>query len=212
VRGFVGLVIGVAIGAGAMYLVLRPPWAGRGAVSVDAGVIAAAPPDAGSAKPKKKPRHGGGGVHAPHPGSADSGGSDGGGDDETEPAAPVLTAADRALEWRGDEVSQPAQNINMGGGNDARALEQSEIDGTISGQADGVRDCVVQGAMGTDLRATITVKMLVDGSGRVTKSRVQAPHYLQDKGLLPCVKRALGGMHFPAVGGTTVVTLPVTLG
>jgi hypothetical protein len=204
-----GLVIGVAIGAGAMYLGLRPPWAGRTAVASDAGVIAAAPADAGSGKaPKKKKHHGGGGAR---PGSDVPGGSDGD-PEETEPAAIVLTAADRALEWRGDDVALPPQNIDVGGAGDARGLDDGEIQATISGQAGGVKDCVVQGATGTDLRAQIVVKLLVDKTGRVTKSRIQAPHYMQDKGLLPCAKRALGGMHFPATGAPTVVTLPVNLG
>jgi hypothetical protein len=214
VRGFVGLVIGLAIGAGAMYLVLRPPWAGRGAVTSDAGVVAVASTDAGTAKAKKKPRRHASGASA-HPGdpSAPPGTIDSEGDngpDDPGPAAIVLTAADRVPEWRGDDVVQPPRTVDMNG--DARALEQSEIDSTISGQASGVRDCVVQGATGTDLRATITVKMLVDGSGRVTKSRVQGPHYMQGKGLLECTRRALGGMHFPATGAPTVVTLPVNLG
>ncbi len=210
-RGFVGLVIGVAVGAGAMYLGLRQPWAGRASVPADAGVIAAAPPDAGSGKPPKggKKRHHGGAASPGHP--ADPGGSDGDTED-TEPAPIVLTAADRALEWRGDDVALPAQTINMGGANDARALEDGEIQLTINGQGSGVRDCVVQGAMGTDLHATITVKMLVDGAGRVTRSRVQAPHYMQDKGLPACSKKAVGSMHFPATGVPTVVTLPVNLG
>ncbi|HEX7994239.1 MAG TPA: hypothetical protein VF506_09975, partial [Streptosporangiaceae bacterium] len=59
---------------------------------------------------------------------------------------------------------------------------------------------------------TITVKLLVDGRGRVTRSRIQAPHYLFEHGLLGCTQRALGRMHFPATGGATIVTLPVNLG
>lgn len=197
-----------------MYLGLRQPWAGRGSVPADAGVIATAPPDAGSGKALKgaKKKHHGGGAGSPgHPADPGGGGSDGETED-TEPAAIVLTAADRALEWRGDDVTLPAQTLNMGGANDARALEDGEIQATINSQGAGVRDCVVQGAMGTDLHATITVKMLVDGAGRVTKSRVQAPHYMQDKGLPACSKKAVGGMHFPATGAPTVVTLPVNLG
>jgi hypothetical protein len=106
----------------------------------------------------------------------------------------------------------PAQKIDMGAGGDARKLDDSEINSTVSGQTGGVRDCVVQGATGTDLRATITIKLLVDGTGRVTKSRLQAPHYLFDKGLLGCAQRALGRMRFPASGAPTLVTFPVNLG
>jgi hypothetical protein len=70
----------------------------------------------------------------------------------------------------------------------------------------------VQGATGTDLRGTITVKLLVDGHGQVTRSRVQAPHYLFEHGLLGCTQRALGRIHFPATGAASLVTLPVNLG
>jgi len=100
----------------------------------------------------------------------------------------------------------------MVGGGEARPLDDGEINQTINSQAGGVKDCVVAGATGTDLRATITVKLVVDGRGRVTRSRVHAPHYLFEHGLLGCVQRAAGRMHFPATGGPTVVTLPVNLG
>lgn len=187
-----------------MYLVLRPPWGGGAALAPsDAGVVAAAPPDAGVAKPKKKKRRIAGSPAQPgDPGDADT--------EDTEPVA--LTAADRALEWRGDEVALPAQRIDMGAGGEARALEDGEINSTVSGQSAGVRQCVVQGATGTDLAATITIKLVVDGSGRVTKSKLQAPRYLFEKGLLGCAQRALRGMKFPATGAPTLVTFPVHLG
>jgi hypothetical protein len=190
-----------------MYLVLNRPWAGHVAAPADAPQIVLAPADAGApTKPKKgKRRHPPGGATPVAPGSDDSG------PEETEP--PPLTEADRRLEWRGDEVSQPTQNLDMtAGGKESRPLDDGEIQSTISSQANGVRDCVVQGATGTDLRATITVKLLVDGTGRITRSRLQAPHYMLEHGLYPCTQRALGHMHFPATGGTTVVTLPVNLG
>lgn len=156
--------------------------------------------DAGVGKPKPKRRTR----------TANAGGE--AGDPSPEEIAPLpLTAADRALEWRGDEVALPTQQIDMAGG-DARSLDDGEIREAISGQAGGVRDCVVQGASGTDLRATITVKLLVDGRGRVTRSRVQAPHYLFEHGLLGCAQRAARGIKFPATGGATVVTIPVNLG
>ena len=132
--------------------------------------------------------------------------------EETEPELPPLTDAQRRLEWRGDDVRLPASRIDMGADGEARALEDHEINTTINSQSGGVRDCVVQGAAGTDLRATITVRLLVDGSGKVTKSKLHAPRYLFDKGLLTCAQRALRTMKFPATGAPTLVTLPVSLG
>ena len=217
-RGFVGLVIGLALGAGAMYLVLRPPWAGGTAPVVDAGVVATAKPDAG-AKPRGKHPRGGAG-HAVRPGTDsdphlptidDVFGADDSPQAAPQPQLVALTAADRALEWRGDAVTLPPQKIDLGAANQARGLDQGEIDQTMSSQAGGVRDCVVHGVTNTDLQGTITVQMLVDGGGRVTRTRVQAPRYLLDHGLYECTQRAASRMHFPAVGGATIVTLPVTL-
>jgi hypothetical protein len=184
-----------------MYLVLRPPWGGGGSepASSDAGTVATAPADAGVKPKKKRPRR---------PGPRTPGEPV-----ETEDTEPVeLGAGDRALEWRGDAVALPAQSIDMAGGGEARPLEDGEINATVGSQTGGVRECVVAGATGTDLRATITIKLVVDGNGRVTKSRLQAPRYLFEKGLLGCAQRSLSRMRFPATGAPTLVTFPVNLG
>lgn len=191
-----------------MYLVLRPPWAPHThPAPADSPPVVLVPGDAGVPHPKKRrrPRPPTTAGQPAGPASADV--------EADEPSPPPLTAADRALEWRGDDVSLPPQNLDMAaGGAQPRSLDDSEITQTITSQAGGVRDCVVQAATGTDLSATITVKLLVDGRGRVTRSRIQAPHYLFEHGLLGCTQRALGRMHFPATGGATIVTLPVNLG
>lgn len=193
-----------------MYLVLRPPWGPRVATVVSAGPpVVVVGTDAGVAKPKKpkrRPRPPGT-QPAPQPGDGD------GEVDLVEPEPVRLTAADRALESRGDDVRLPAQTLDMaGGGGEARPLDDGEINQTINSQAGGIKDCVVSGATGTDLRATVTVKLVVDGRGRVIKSRIEAPHYLFEHGLLGCTQRAVGRIHFPATGAPTLVTLPVNLG
>lgn len=201
-----------------MYLALRPPWGGGATTApapIDAGVVSVAPSDAGPTGKKKKKRR------PRNPGTTAPGelptidGTFGNGDEgeyeETEPLV-ELSAAQRALEWRGDDVTLPPTKIDMSGGKDTRPLDDGEINATIGGQSNGVRDCVVNSASNTDLRATIMVKMVVGGDGRVTKSRVQAPRYLFEKGLLTCVQRSLGRMKFPSTGAPTQVSLPVTLG
>ena len=200
-----------------MYLALRPPWGGGATTApapIDAGVVSAAPSDAGPATKKKKKRR------PRNPGTTDPGqlptidstfGEDDTGYEETEPLA-QLTAAERALEWRGDDVTLPPTKIDMAGGKEARPLDDQEINATIGAQSGGVRSCVVSTATNTDLNATIMVKMVVGADGRVTKSRIQAPRYLFEKGLLTCVQRSLGKMKFPATGAPTQVSLPVTLG
>ena len=193
-----------------MYLALRPPWGGGATTPPpEPTVVTSAPGDArvGSAKPtKKRPtkKRPVGGTTTAAGGTEEF--------EETEPELPPLSDADRRLEWRGDDVTLPATRIDMGAGGDARPLEDNEINNTINAQSGGVRDCVVTGATGTDLRATITVKLIVDGNGKVTKSKLHAPRYLLEKGLLNCTQRALRSMKFPATGAPTLVTLPVALG
>lgn len=190
-----------------MYLALRPPWGGAATTpSSEPTVVSTLPNDAGagSAKPPKKRT-----TKRPTGSTIVAGTEE---FEETEPDLPPLSDAERRLEWRGDDVMLPATRIDMGAGGDARPLEDHEINNTINAQSGGVRDCVVSGATGTDLRATITVKLVVDGSGKVTKSKLHAPRYLFDKGLLNCTQRALRSMKFPATGAATLVTLPVGLG
>jgi hypothetical protein len=192
-----------------MYLALRRPWAGRGAVPIDAGQVAVATPDAGKIRPKhhghRRRRPGGQLVNGDDP---DWGGPDT--IEETGPQLVQLSAADRALEWRGDNTTRPPQKIDMGGA-ETRSLGNDEIQQVIADQSGPVQSCVVQAATNTDLHGTITVRMVVEGNGHVTKSKVQAPHYMFEHGLLPCVQRAVGHLHFPATGESTLVTLPVNL-
>src|SRR5262249_509587 len=162
-----------------MYLVLRPPWAPRThAPPADSPPVVLVPGDAGVPHPKKRRRP----RSATSPGqlagaTTASAGPDGEADDP--PPPPPLTAADPALDCAADAARRPPQPLDLAAdGAQPRSLDDSEISQTITGQAGGVRDCVVQVATGTDLSATITVKLLVDGRGRVTRSRIQAPHYL----------------------------------
>ncbi len=196
-----------------MYLVLRPPWGSHAAAPGDAAQIVQAPGDAGAAKPKKK-RYG---HRRPSGGNTMTGGTSDdqawanqGDVEETEGPPPVqLTAADRALEWRGDDVSPPPRKLDMS--NDARALDDGEINSTISSQSGPAQQCVVQSTPNAPLTGTITVKMVVDAQGHVSRSKVQAPHVLFEHGLLNCLKGAVGRMKFPATGMPTLVTMPINL-
>jgi hypothetical protein len=207
VRGSLGLVIGLVVGAGGMYLALRPPWGGGATTQapIDAGPVASIPGDAGTgAKPKKKRKRPPGTVTPPGQTGSDEE------YEETDPL-PVLTASDRQFEWRGDDVTPPPTKIDMGGGAESRPLDSGEINTTLGSQAGPVKDCVIASVTNTDLRGEFHVKLLVDGTGKVSKSRVQAPRYTFQKGLLTCVQRAAGRMKFPAVGGSTSVDVPVTV-
>jgi hypothetical protein len=201
-----------------MYLALRQPWASHGTPPSDAGVVAVAPTDAGVKKPTRKrirrrPSTPGNPGNPGGAGNLVNGGEEGwGGGDTIEEVGPQLvqlSAADRALEWRGDDTSPPRQTIDMNSGKEARPLDDGEIRSTISSQSGGVQTCVVQAATNTDLSGTITVRMIVDGGGRVTRSKLQAPRYMHEHGVLSCVKSALTKVHFPATGAATLVTMPI---
>jgi hypothetical protein len=193
-----------------MYLALRPPWGGGTTTGkpVERGPVAIAPADAGagSAKPKAK--------RTKRRPVLDSSGQPTGVEEyyeETEPMV-TLTDADRRMVTRGDDVTLPAQRLDMGAGTEPRALEADEINATINSQSGGIKDCVISSATNTDLRATITVELVVDGNGRVIRARVEAPHYLFEHGLYACAKRAALRMRFPATGAATLVTVPINLG
>jgi hypothetical protein len=207
-----GLVIGLAVGAGGMYLALRPPWASQSTAQSEPATVAEAPRDAGVGKPKKKRPHRGGGNYGrqPGPGGEDEDWANSGGTEETEPPKLVqLSSGDRAMEWRGDETTPPKQSLDMANGAESRSLDNGEIQSVIASESGGLQTCVMKAATNTDLSGTITVKMVVMGNGKVTRSRVQAPRYMFSQGLLGCMQREVGGWHFPATGSPTLVTVPV---
>ena len=196
-----------------MYLALRPPWGAGGTTPPrDAGVVAQAPSDAGAAKPKRRShrhRHGGGAA-----GNVTSGDEQGwGSGDYTEETEPQLVQLDgcgsRARVARRRHLAPAAEDRHVGRCRGALARRRR----------DPVDDRPPVGA-GPELRgpgrdehrtspATITVKLIVDGSGRVTKSKVQAFRYMFEHGLLGCVQRAVSRMKFPATGASTLVTMPI---
>ena len=121
-----------------------------------------------------------------------------------------LTPADRALEWRGDDTSRSPQKIDMSNSAEARSLDTGEIQSAIDSQSGPAQQCVLQAGTNTNLSGVIMVKMIVDGAGHVTKTKVQAPHYMFEKGgLLGCIKGAVGRMHFTSTGASTLVTMPI---
>ena len=190
---WLGLAIGAALGCAAMYLGMTRPWSRAEPAAV---AIEAAPIDAGAPRSGKRRRRAAARGAAPVREVDD---------------AIVLTDADRRLEWRGDAVALPAQSVDMSAGDDARPLDAGEIQRTFERSRGALLDCIVRAAGEAPLESTVTLEMLVDGGGRVLKSRVQAPVYLFAHGLLPCAKRAAQQLGFPATGGHTVVTQPFEL-
>jgi hypothetical protein len=193
VKFWLGLAIGVALGAAAMYLGSSRPWRSPD----DAPVAAPVPVDAGAAPGKRRKR----------PTRSGAATVDRGPIDDTI----VLAAAEKRLEWRGDEVALPAQTVDMGAGGDARSLDAGEIRQTIDRDAGAMLECLTRSVGQAPLEATITLEVLVDPTGRVSKTRVRAPIYLFAQGLLPCARRAAQQLRFPGTGAYTVVTTPFEL-
>lgn len=187
-----------------MYLALERPWqrgeAQVAAPLVDAGPTQAEPAGKKPGKKRRRPTAGRGEVAA--------------GEGEVEETAPLieLTAADRKQAWRGPELVLPPAQHDFSKEGAGRSLDDGEISSTVREQSRPILDCMVTAAAGTDLRATVTVRMLVDGKGNVTKHRVQAPQYLFDHGMAACVDRAVDKLRFPATGAFTLVTAPFELG
>lgn len=195
-RFWIGLIVGALLGAGGTYLGLEKPWRSSETASVapDAGPAVAAKGD----KPKKKGRRGKGKRSSNKKVDLDE--------------VPELTAADNKAVWKGQAVKLPAKSVDFeAGGGDARSLSPAEINGVIQSGSEPVLACITKSRGNAMLEATVVLKMLVDGSGNVTRVGVKAPAYLFAHGFLACATSAAKKLRFPAVGGHTVVSAPYDL-
>ncbi len=190
-----------------MYLALQQPWRASAVDEVAADARIADPAPAPTTKPgKRRPRS-----RRPDAPAANDGGELA--DSGLEDTAPVeLSAADRRLVWRGDAVALPPASHDFSKEDSGRALTDAEIDAVVRSNSRAVIDCLARAATGTDLRTPVTLQLLVDGRGRVTRHRVHAPQYLFAQGVAECVAEGLRAWRFPATGAPTVVTAPFELG
>ena len=197
VKGFwFGLLVGAAVGAGGVYLGLERPWQGGETAAISSGD---AGPEAVAKKRKKRKRR--------NKRRKRSGGGEILGDPIVE-----LTAADRKLVWRGPRIALDDREMDFGAGGDGgRALDQGEIDAGIATRSDAIVDCIAEARGYAELSATITLEALVEGTGRVSRSRVRAHQYLMDNGLAKCIQREAKAMRFAATGAQTVVSVPFNL-
>jgi hypothetical protein len=202
----VGLVIGGAIGAGATYLALRGPGSSAPAsvVATDAGTTTDAAARSRRRGVKRRP--------TARPAAAaqavDETEESGTAVTDDKPAVPELGAHERQLAWRGAPIATPTRRLDLAGARDGRQLSQDEIDRGIRSNSAAVTACVREARGDAPLAGTVTLEFLVEGNGRATRSRVRAPQYLLDRGLLACSQRAVRGMRFAATGAPTIVTVP----
>jgi hypothetical protein len=200
VRFWLGLAIGLALGAVGTYLVLEPPWRGGGSGAGPA-VAVGGTVDAGVPATKRKGKR-----------KARVGGTSGGQEPFEVDEDIVLTDADRRMEWRGDTVALPPRTIDMAaGGDEGRPLDDGEIQSGIANGSGPMIGCIKDATAGAAISAEVTVQMLVGADGRVSRVRVRAPAWLHDHGLLACAKRAARSMPFPGTGAPTIVTAPYHL-
>jgi hypothetical protein len=202
-RFWLGLLVGALIGAGATWAGMARPWKGKGGEAAVAEADAG--PSAGKVAKKKKKR-----------GRRGRRGSSSGGettfdDEPDEPAAPVLSAADKAMVWRGPKITLPRRTIDMAGGDDGRPLDAGEINDVMRSSSQGILDCIESSRAGAVLSATIKLEMLVGGDGGVDKVRFGAPAWFIDHGFGDCASRAARRIRFPATGAATFVSLPFNI-
>jgi hypothetical protein len=196
VRFWLGLVIGLVLGAGAMYLAVGR----RGDEDASDGPeLAVALSDGGA--PARKHHHRRGHHRKNDRVQVDLG----------DAPPPVLTEADRRTGSAGDRIVVAPRTLDLASGDEARPLSAGEISAGLAGGAGGLQQCIASSVAGAELHASITMKLEVDGGGRVTKVRVEAPHWLLAHGLYPCMKGAARRLSFAATGAPTVVTEPFTL-
>jgi hypothetical protein len=195
VRGFAsGLLVGVLVGGGAVYLAQVKPWEREAEATVE--------PDAGPevAKDTERPRR--------RTGQRRRGG--GTRTVEVTEDAPVLSAADRAMQRRGDAIALPTREVDFEGPA-GRPLNAGEINQVIRERSGAILDCITEARGQAQLDATVRLELLVDGDGRVVKSAVRAPRYLMQHGFDRCARRAAQAMRFPATGAHTIVDAPFDL-
>lgn len=191
-----GLIVGLLLGSGGMYLALEKPWEGdASAIESDAGPAVAE--DTGKKKKKRKKKR-----RKKRAGDVQINV----GDD-----IPTLSAADRKLVWKGSAVALPPRTMDMDSGEDSRPLNSGEIAAGVRSQHSRMLGCITSARGNAQLKAKLIVKMLVDGNGRVKKTRVRAPGYLFAHGFYDCARKAASAMRFPVTGAHTVVDQPYEL-
>ena len=195
----IGLVLGCALGAGGMFFGLRFR-AGPSAQTAEpiSATKVESPTTTKSVRKKgKRPtkRRTGGAAVAPNP------------------CGPIeISDAQRKQTWRGPSVALPAADVDFEAGSGSpSSLTSGQINAGIGSARTKLTECIAKARGRAEIAASIKLRFLVDAAGRVGPVRVQAPAYLHERGLLGCVRGALGSASFAATGAPTMVNLPFKL-
>jgi hypothetical protein len=133
---------------------------------------------------------------------------------EPEPEPVKLSAADLRTVAQGDDLSRPdVIKMDLGDQRETRELTQDDIDERFRSQESAILDCIMSARPDPDsyVPGRVTVKFRIQRAGTVRGVRVEAPSVLQKGGLYNCIKRVVGQLHFPASGGSQIVSYPFTL-
>jgi hypothetical protein len=200
IRTFFGLILGVALAAGAGYVYLREAKdcigrCGDGTRCFNGRCIAAAPPTtvATAPTPKKRKRRGGGSGVGP-----------------AQPELKLEPGDDR-IATSGDSLGRP-EHIDLSQGGDEHELSQEDLDGVFRPAQSAISRCITDAVGDYPLESgKIEVAFRVERGGGVKKLRVTAPQLLMRRGFASCVRPVVTGLRFPASGGASVVTYPFAL-
>jgi hypothetical protein len=133
---------------------------------------------------------------------------------DPEPEPIKLSPADLRTVGQGDDLSRPdVIKMDLGDTTEARELTQDDIDARFRGEEGAILECIMSARpdQETYVPGRVTVKFRIQRAGTVRGVRVEAPAILQKGGLYGCIKRVVGGLRFPASGGSQIVTYPFTL-
>jgi hypothetical protein len=206
-----GFLLGLAVAglAFAGYLYYRSQTSGHGGNAAVSGRA-----DAGIAAKKKRRRRGAARVaRAGSPGER-SGETQVQAQAEPEPEPIKLSPADLRTVAQGDDLSRPdVVKMDLGDTRETRELTQEDIDAQFRGHENAILDCIMSSRpdQETYVPGRVTVKFRIQRAGTVRGVRVEAPAILQKGGIYGCIKKVVGQLHFPASGGSQIVSYPFTL-
>jgi hypothetical protein len=194
-----GVIVGVALAAGAGWLYLQKGHdcigrCGSGTKCFDGRCIAAPAPTtvATAPTPKKRKHRGAGGLG---------------------PAQPELKLepGDDRVATTGDSLGR-AEHVDLSQGGDERELSQEDLDAVFRPAQAAISRCITDAVGDYPLESgKIEVAFRVERTGAVRKVRITAPQLLMRRGFTACVRPIVTGLHFPASGGANVVTYPFSL-
>ena len=194
----IGLVVGASLGAGGLWLVGRGQdgcggRCGTGTRCEHGTCLSAATGTAQDSAPRDPKRRRGGSAHA-----------------RAAQGELKLQPGDEATRAEGDALGRPEHITFAPGESDpasSKELSQDDIDRVFDPGNPQISRCITEAVGDYPLeRGKVKVGVRIDGSGAVTKVRVEAPQLLLRQGLYRCVRSVATGLRFPASGGATVVS------